>query len=249
MGCSVAESTVVRTRRAVMRGADYAIAADPRHELSERARPGPLRAPRYVSVPRRERIGLRGFVQSLGRGSERCRSDEVLRHGPTAAGSVRARARVCPSRPLVRLLPGPTWPNRMFAHAASSGGLDHSPSTAEILEWETLDGFAFPAARSYGSLAKQGVGYHFYSGDEFPMIAGLARRSPMFTGSIALSRTWRILNSPTGTCSSSRATMSSMITGTAAASTHWPTFAMAKRSSRPCTRRSAALPSGRRRYS
>src|SRR6202040_3730166 len=32
-------------------------------------------------------------------------------------------------------LPGPTWPNRFFAHAASSGGLDHSPSSQEILEW------------------------------------------------------------------------------------------------------------------
>jgi phospholipase C len=30
---------------------------------------------------------------------------------------------------------GPTWPNRMFAHAGSSGGLDHSPSKAEIIEW------------------------------------------------------------------------------------------------------------------
>ena len=32
-------------------------------------------------------------------------------------------------------MPGPTWPNRMFAHAASSGGLDHSPSVAEIAQW------------------------------------------------------------------------------------------------------------------
>jgi len=38
---------------------------------------------------------------------------------------------------------GPTWPNRVFVHAASSGGLDHSPSTQEIVEWETLHGFAF----------------------------------------------------------------------------------------------------------
>ena len=38
-------------------------------------------------------------------------------------------------------LPGPTWPNRFFVNAASSGGLDHSPSMLEILEWEeNLDG-------------------------------------------------------------------------------------------------------------
>nr|WP_250635863.1 alkaline phosphatase family protein [Myxococcus hansupus] len=33
-------------------------------------------------------------------------------------------------------LPGPTWPNRFFVNAASAGGLDHSPSMTEIVEWE-----------------------------------------------------------------------------------------------------------------
>src|SRR5262249_30238446 len=41
-------------------------------------------------------------------------------------------------------LPGPTWPNRFFAHGASSVGLDPSPSTSQILEWETINGFDFP---------------------------------------------------------------------------------------------------------
>jgi phospholipase C len=39
-------------------------------------------------------------------------------------------------------LPGPTWPNRYFLHGASSAGLDHSPSSAEMGEWEGLDGCA-----------------------------------------------------------------------------------------------------------
>ena len=37
-------------------------------------------------------------------------------------------------------MPGSTWPNRLFVHAASSGGLDHSPTTAEIVLWEALNG-------------------------------------------------------------------------------------------------------------
>ncbi|HJW93847.1 MAG TPA: alkaline phosphatase family protein [Thermoanaerobaculia bacterium] len=41
-------------------------------------------------------------------------------------------------------MPGPTWPNRFFAHGASSSGLDHSPSTDEIATWETVAGFKFP---------------------------------------------------------------------------------------------------------
>jgi len=36
-------------------------------------------------------------------------------------------------------LPAPTWPNRFFVHAATSGGLTDSPSTGQILE-----GFSFP---------------------------------------------------------------------------------------------------------
>jgi phospholipase C len=41
-------------------------------------------------------------------------------------------------------LPGPTWPNRFFVHAASSAGLDHSPSILQITKWEILSGFSFP---------------------------------------------------------------------------------------------------------
>jgi phospholipase C len=32
-------------------------------------------------------------------------------------------------------IPGPTWPNRYFVHAASSAGLDHRPSTVDIAQW------------------------------------------------------------------------------------------------------------------
>jgi phospholipase C len=38
-------------------------------------------------------------------------------------------------------MPGPTWPNRFFVAAGTSGGLDHSPSNKEVGEWELLKGF------------------------------------------------------------------------------------------------------------
>ncbi|MFO1045329.1 MAG: alkaline phosphatase family protein [Planctomycetaceae bacterium] len=38
-------------------------------------------------------------------------------------------------------LPGPTWPNRFFVHAASSGGMDDSPSSTDMANWETVDGY------------------------------------------------------------------------------------------------------------
>jgi phospholipase C len=70
-------------------------------------------------------------------------------------------------------LPGPTWPNRMFVHAASSGGLDHSPTTEEIVEWETIGGFQFKAGSIFDALKSKGVSRRLYAGDDFPMVAAL----------------------------------------------------------------------------
>jgi phospholipase C len=70
-------------------------------------------------------------------------------------------------------VPGPTWPNRIFVHAASSGGLDHSPSTAEILLWETLSGFSLPNGTIFDEMSRKGVRWRLYAGDDFPMVAAL----------------------------------------------------------------------------
>src|SRR5262249_45281499 len=70
-------------------------------------------------------------------------------------------------------MPGPTWPNRLFVHAASSGGLDHSPTTAEILLWETLNGFRFPHGTIFDGLKTHALSWRLYAGDDFPMVAAL----------------------------------------------------------------------------
>jgi phospholipase C len=72
-------------------------------------------------------------------------------------------------------LPGPTWPNRFFAHAASSGGLDHSPSTADMTEWETVpgEGFSFPNGAIFDRLNDSQVAWRLYSGDDIPIVAAL----------------------------------------------------------------------------
>ena len=70
-------------------------------------------------------------------------------------------------------MPGPTWPNRMFVHAASSAGLDHSPTTAEIALWEITSGFSFPNGHIFDRLASSGRTRRLYAGDSFPMMAAL----------------------------------------------------------------------------
>jgi phospholipase C len=60
-------------------------------------------------------------------------------------------------------MPGPTWPNRFFLHGASSAGLDHSPTSAEMCEWDGLNGFAYPKGSIFDALGKGN--YRLYQDD------------------------------------------------------------------------------------
>jgi phospholipase C len=61
-------------------------------------------------------------------------------------------------------LPGPTWPNRFFVNSGSSGGLDHSPSTAEIYGWMNY-GFNFPN----GTIFHKPLNWRVYADTIFPI--------------------------------------------------------------------------------
>ncbi|HMK60921.1 MAG TPA: alkaline phosphatase family protein [Dissulfurispiraceae bacterium] len=64
-------------------------------------------------------------------------------------------------------LPGPTWPNRFFVHAANPGGLADSPNDGLIIE-----GFAFPNGTIYGRLTEAKKGWRIYH-DDLPQTAGI----------------------------------------------------------------------------
>jgi phospholipase C len=70
-------------------------------------------------------------------------------------------------------IPGPTWPNRFFAHAASSGGLDHSPTSCQIAAWDTVDGFQFPHGTIFDRMNASNVPWRIYAGDDTPGVLGL----------------------------------------------------------------------------
>lgn len=69
-------------------------------------------------------------------------------------------------------VPGPTWPNRFFSLAASSAGLDHSPSLAQIMAW-AITGVTFANGSIFDRLAQaRGAhGWRIYAGDLVPMSA------------------------------------------------------------------------------
>jgi phospholipase C len=64
-------------------------------------------------------------------------------------------------------LPGPTFPNRFFVHAATSGGLAVSPSEAAI-----IGGFSFQNGTIYSRLREGGKDWRIYH-DGFPQAAAI----------------------------------------------------------------------------
>jgi phospholipase C len=159
----------------VSRGADAVMPADPGHEfnnvLEQLCGPGTT----YQAGGAYPAINNTGFVASYGASSDAADPGEVMKcFAPEQLPVLVALAQefaVCDN--WQASMPGPTWPNRMFVHAASSGGLDHSPTTQEIVEWETIGGFQFKAGSIFDALKKKAVSHRLYAGDDFPMVAAL----------------------------------------------------------------------------
>jgi phospholipase C len=64
-------------------------------------------------------------------------------------------------------LPGPTWPNRFFVHAATSGGLSDSPDT-----WQIIRGYSFARGTIYNALRSAGKDWRIYH-EGLPQTAGI----------------------------------------------------------------------------
>jgi phospholipase C len=71
-------------------------------------------------------------------------------------------------------MPGPTWPNRLFVHAASSAGLDDSPSTGDTILDELVQGFIFENGSIYELLESENIDWSVYHGDDFPQVMALS---------------------------------------------------------------------------
>ncbi len=159
----------------VSRGANYRMPADPHHEFTDIVHqlcgPGTAYPPggQYPAINNSGYVAA--YAPSAGSGSPgevmNCYAAEQL---PVLNALAREFV-LCDN--WYCSVPGPTWPNRMFVHAGSSGGLDHSPKVAEIADWETFHGFAFQHGNIYDRLSGAGVSRCLYGGDDFPMVAAL----------------------------------------------------------------------------
>lgn len=69
-------------------------------------------------------------------------------------------------------MPGPTWPNRLFAHAASSGGLDNSMSVlgANAATTDPTRCMQFDNSHIFDRLTGAGKTWRVYQGDRFSQV-------------------------------------------------------------------------------
>jgi phospholipase C len=66
-------------------------------------------------------------------------------------------------------LPGPTWPNRFFLLAATSGGLDGSPSNLDVVTSTGVEGYRFQNGNVFDLLDANCIPWCIYEGDDFPV--------------------------------------------------------------------------------
>jgi phospholipase C len=175
-GLSGSESNVYNGQPfPVSPGAPDRMPADPGHEFSNVLLQLCGQGASYPSGGAYPSINNSGYVASYADG-DRASNPGVLMncYSPTQLPVLHALAAefvVCDN--WHASMPGPTWPNRMFIHAASSSGLDHSPSIAEIADWEALAGFSFQNGTIFDALQKKGFTRRLYGGDDFPMVSAL----------------------------------------------------------------------------
>jgi phospholipase C len=120
-------------------------------------------------------INNSGFVASYATSGGQADPGEIMRcYSPAQLPVLKALAKefaVCDR--WFSPMPGPTWPNRLFVHAASSAGLDHSPTTAEIVLWESFAGLSFNHGTIFDRMNAAKVPWRLYAGDAFPSVAAL----------------------------------------------------------------------------
>lgn len=79
-------------------------------------------------------------------------------------------------------VPGPTWPNRFFVHAGSSGGLADSPGNA-VFPVLGIQGYRFARGTVFDQLQAAGRSWTVAHGDDLPQVLAIDGMAPrLFDG-------------------------------------------------------------------
>ncbi|CAN97323.1 MULTISPECIES: alkaline phosphatase family protein [Sorangium] len=123
-----------------------------------------LCGPRHDGPYSDESITMGGFIADRG-GEDPDMEDAVRCVGPGHLRVFNALASefvICDH--WFSSVPGPTFPNRMFAHAATSGGIAGSPTTWQIVR-HTVDGYDFRNGHIFGRLRQKGIPWEIFVHD------------------------------------------------------------------------------------
>ncbi len=158
----------------VSRGADYVMPVDPAHEFTDVVEqlcgPGAV----YVAGRPYPAINNSGFVADYVSDGGSSSPGEIMKCYDSASQlpvlyTLASEFAVCDQ--WHASLPGPTWPNRFFVAAGSSGGLDHSPDVAQQALWMKAEGFTFMRGTIFDQLTS--ANWRIYAGDDFPIMSAL----------------------------------------------------------------------------
>ena len=143
---------------------------DPSHEFLDVLRQicGPERVPRDGKLPKGEYpepINMSGFVADYQIAQPPFSPQIVMdsqdsNHLPIM-NQLAAEFMVCDH--WFAAVPGPTWPNRFFIHAASATGQTDSPSGWHIFNaWDGVDRYTFHRGTIYDALARKHLSHRIY---------------------------------------------------------------------------------------
>jgi phospholipase C len=164
------------------RGADNVMPFDPGHEFRDvleqlcgATATNDYKGGKYPPIDNSGFVSNYATTHSSGEGGAKNNFGEIMKaYNPTQLPVLMTLASefaVCDS--WYSSLPGPTWPNRFFVHAASSNGLDHSPTLAETTESELIKGFSFANGTIFQSLSNHGKTWRLYRGKKDPLIGSI----------------------------------------------------------------------------
>lgn len=160
--------------------ADFALssaAGDPGHEFMNTVIQlgGPNASYPYSSAQQYPPIDNSGFVADYRNTGSAFPGKAMSCYSPKQLPVLNALARefaICDH--WFSSMPGPTWPNRFFVHAASSGGLDDSPGSFDTAVSTLVDGFRFDNGTIFDKLEDKCRGWLVFEGDETPQVFSLS---------------------------------------------------------------------------
>lgn len=156
--------------------------SDPRHEFED-VDWQIFRAPDGASPAANagRPINLTGFVDKSGPSAMACAAPTLV---PVFAHLAR-EFMVCDQ--WFSSMPGPTWPNRFFVHAGSSGGLANSPGDLTTVGSMTFPelGFSFANGTLFDALERANPKrtWRVYHGDSFPQVCAIDTMPSVFVAS------------------------------------------------------------------